>query len=67
MNQSVPERLINIKEMLSLINKARPTLYTMVKEGRFPEPLRAPSGRTLGWLPSQYQEWLSERQGGSNE
>ena len=54
-----PERLISIKEMMGLIGKARPTLHKMVKEGRFPEPVKV-NNRTIGWTESSYQNWIDQ-------
>ncbi|USE00695.1 AlpA family phage regulatory protein [Vibrio sp. SCSIO 43133] len=52
-----PEKLISIKEMMNLLGKARPTLYKMVKEGRFPQPVKV-NNRTQGWTVSSYQNWI---------
>lgn len=54
-----PDRLINIKEMMKLIGKKRPTIYKMVKEGRLPMPVKV-NNRTQGWTVSQYNEWLKD-------
>lgn len=52
-----PEKLITIKEMMELLGKARPTLYQMVKDGRFPEPVKV-NNRTQGWTLTSYQNWI---------
>lgn len=51
------DRLITIKDMCALINRNRRTLWSWVKNGKFPEPLRI-NGRTVGWRASSYQAWL---------
>ena len=52
------DRIINISEMSYLIGKDRRTLWAWVNEDKFPEPIRM-NGRTVGWLESVYQDWLS--------
>lgn len=51
------DRLITIKEMCALINRNSRTLWSWVKNGTFPEPLRI-NGRTLGCRASAYLNWL---------
>lgn len=55
--QANTNQIINISSMCELIGKQRTTLYIWVRDGYFPQPLRI-NGRTIGWHPQQYQQWL---------
>ncbi|MGO4999355.1 helix-turn-helix transcriptional regulator [Oceanisphaera sp. W20_SRM_FM3] len=50
--------LISIAQMCKLLNRDRRTLWTWVKNGDFPQPVRH-QGRTLGWLVESYRTWLA--------
>lgn len=53
--------LINIKDMCELLNRDRRTLWSWVREGKFPDPVRV-NGHTLGWRASVYRSWLESAQ-----
>lgn len=56
------EALIPISEMTKRVNRNRQTLWIWWKAGKFPAPILTSEGRTLGWLESDYKEWLKRNQ-----
>jgi len=55
---NMPQRLIRIKEMLTLLGISRATLSRWINRGVFPKP-KEQNGRALGWTETQYSNWLS--------
>ena len=51
-------RIIRREEVTRLTGIARATLYKLVKEGKFPAPLRL-GERSVGWRLSDIDEWLA--------
>lgn len=43
---------------------SRSTIYAMMKEGRFPRPIRL-SARAVGWTETSINEWLESRISGA--
>ena len=43
---------------------ARSTLYSMIKKGDFPEPIRL-GANSVGWLEEDIENWLASRQRGT--
>lgn len=54
------ERLIRIREVLVRTGLGRSTLYSLVKGGKFPPPLKL-SERAVAWRQSQVDSWISDR------
>ncbi|QSR35242.1 AlpA family transcriptional regulator [Marinobacterium iners] len=40
---------------------SRGTLLRRVAAGEFPKPISLGSGRAIGWIESEVQEWLAEQ------
>ena len=40
---------------------SRPTLWRLVKDGRFPKPIHITGGHAVGWVASEVQEWILAR------
>lgn len=55
------ERILTTKELMQRIPLRRQTIWRMVREGRFPQPIRLTESR-LGWRWSVILGWLSERE-----
>lgn len=53
------EQIISISAMEKLVNRDYKTLWSWVKNGKFPQPVRM-NGRSIGWTASSYQKWLSD-------
>ena len=51
-------RIIRREEVTRLTGIARATLYKLIKEGKFPEPLRL-GERSVGWRLADIDEWLA--------
>ena len=54
------ERFLRLREVLDMTGLSRSSLYAMVSEGKFPEPV-AISGRSKAWLLSETTSWMQER------
>ena len=58
-------RIIRMKELVSKVGYARSTIYTLIKEGRFPKPFKlVPNGRANGWLEETINDWIDTRKSG---
>lgn len=55
------EIILTTAQLLERIPLRRQTIWRMVREGRFPPPVRLTSSR-LGWRWSAVLQWLSERE-----
>ena len=60
-----PERVLRIKEVVSLTGLSRTTLWRMERRGEFPARLRLSVG-SVGWRYSDIQNWI-ERDSQKNE
>ncbi len=54
------ERILRLREVVDTTRLSRTTIYSLVKEGEFPKPLRL-SARASGWLFSEVQKWLDSK------
>lgn len=52
------QRLPSVLENTGL---SRGTLFRRVAAGEFPKPIPLGSGRAVGWIESEVQEWLAEQ------
>lgn len=50
------DRLIRIPEVINMIALSRASIYRLIKEKKFPEPVR--QGRTSAWLYSEVRAYL---------
>lgn len=48
--------LMDLKDVIAVTKVCRSTLWKMVKDGRFPKPIKL--GRDLRWKPETVQSWL---------
>lgn len=55
------EHILTMKELLERIPLERHTIMRMIREGRFPTPLRLTSSK-VGWRWSSILAWLAERE-----
>ena len=54
------DRLLTCKEITAETGLSRSTIYRLVRNGSFPEPIRiGPRGKR--WLESEIRAWLAER------
>jgi prophage regulatory protein len=51
-----PERIIRLPEVMNLSGYKQSTLYEMMRQGKFPRPLRL-GARAVGWPVSEVRAW----------
>ncbi|MDE0081656.1 MAG: AlpA family phage regulatory protein [Gammaproteobacteria bacterium] len=54
-------RILRMPEVEARTGLSRRTIQTLVRKGTFPQPIRL-SRRTVGWLESELNAWLLERE-----
>lgn len=54
------QRLIRLREVLSICGKSRSSIYESIKRGEFPSPVKL-GGRSSAWVQSEVLEWVAER------
>ena len=56
-------KILRLKQVLSRVGISRAQLYALKKDGRFPQnfSLSGPSGRAVGWLESDIDNWVTSR------
>lgn len=60
MSESRPLALIKRAEVEARTGLARSTLFTLVKAGDFPSPVKV-GGRAVAWVESEVDGWITER------
>jgi prophage regulatory protein len=53
-------RVLRVRDVAKQVGLGRSTIWQLVKEGQFPQPIRL-SGRSVGWLQTDLDEWLKSR------
>jgi len=56
-------KILRRADVERLIGLSRSTIYKMIAEGDFPQPIKI-GARAVGWLESDICQWLNERSGG---
>lgn len=51
------DRILRRHEVQRLVGVGSTKLYELIREGRFPPPVRL-TGRTVGWRESEVQAWI---------
>ena len=54
------QNILRINQVIVRTGLSRSVLYGLVKEGKFPQPLRL-AKRSSGWLESEINEWINDR------
>ena len=54
------KKIFNIKETTEYVGLSRVSVWRLIKEGRFPEPLHT-SEKNRAWLISELDAWIEER------
>lgn len=54
------ERLLPRSEVERLTGLKRSTIYRRMADGTFPLPRREPASRSVRWIESEVQQWISE-------
>ena len=60
------ERLLRVKDTAKLIGVSRSTVYRMVDDGQFPQPIRIGT-RASRWRLSEVMQWMESRPVATNE
>ena len=53
-------RVLRLKEVEKKIGLKKPTIYRMMKEGKFPRPIQL-NERAVGWIESGVDKWIESR------
>lgn len=53
-------KLLRIGEVASLTTFSKPHIYTLIRQGKFPKPVKL-SANTSVWLESEVNAWLEAR------
>lgn len=54
------DRVLRIRQAMAVTGLGRTCLYSLVKEGRFPAPIKL-THYSVGWLDSEVRAWLADR------
>lgn len=54
------DKILRLPEVCSVIGVRRSALYTMLRFGEFPPPIRV-SRQCIGWKSSVVQSWIDSR------
>jgi prophage regulatory protein len=58
--QSAPIRVLRRKALLERVPYSPAHLYRLIRDGRFPRPIRLGEA-SVGWLEHEVDQWLAER------
>ena len=59
------DRYIRLKELAPMLSLAKSTIYRLIKENKFPKPIKL-TERTSVWRLSVINEWVKERESSNN-
>jgi prophage regulatory protein len=59
-------KIARLPAVKNLTGLSRSTIYLRIKNSEFPKPISL-GGRSVGWLESDIQQWLSDRIEASRE
>lgn len=54
------EKILKLPAVMELTGLGRATVFSSVKSGNFPAPLKL-TKRSTGWLQSEVDSWIAER------
>ena len=54
------KKLLRAKDVLAITLISNSTMYELIKENKFPKPIRI-GRRAVAWLESDIQEWIDSR------
>lgn len=52
--------ILRRRQVEARVGLSRSTLYSYIKDGRFPAPIRL-GNRAVGWLEAEVLDWLRQR------
>lgn len=59
-NATTPSRLVRCPEVLDRTGYRKSWLYTLIRRGEFPEPVRL-GARAVAWREADLQTWIESR------
>ena len=68
-NCDLTVEIIRLKKLISWLNVSRSFIYTQIKSGNFPAPIRL-GQRAIAWRVQDVRSWIESRQsaeGGQHE
>jgi prophage regulatory protein len=54
-------KFLRLPSVLARVPYSRPSLYRLVREGKFPRPIRLGGGKAVAWLESDIDDFMTER------
>ena len=65
------DTILRLPDVMEITKLGKTTIYRMMKDGIFPQPIKISAARCSGWLSSEIEAFIQRqadmRQGGSNE
>lgn len=58
-DNTMPDRIIRLPEVLDRVGVRKTTLYAMIKRGEFPAQIKL--GRISGWSEREVQIWIDQQ------
>ena len=55
----MPSRILKAKEVAERVSISTSQVYRLVRDGRFPEPVKITENRS-GWLETEVDQWIDE-------
>lgn len=56
-----PYQIYRIDEVIAIVKVGRSTIYSWMKQGKFPKQIRL-GARAIGWSSAALFQWLAERE-----
>lgn len=56
-----PESLLRLKEVESRVALCGSQIYNLIREKRFPAPIKLLGGRRSAWIESEVSAWIDEQ------
>ena len=61
MTNPQPGRILRVREMCTYVGLSRPTVWRLMRAGRFPSSIELAGPQTIGWLKEELDQWIEER------
>ena len=58
MTNSQPGRILRVREMCAYVGLSRPTVWRLMRAGRFPSSIELAGPQTIGWLKEELDQWI---------
>jgi len=55
------ETLMRMPAVLAAVGYGRSTVYSLVKAGKFPKPVKLAGGGAVAWRSSEVASWIAEQ------